>query len=252
MTSDPVQFPRDIVPELHRRVEESKAQLVRPVPSVDVIRTMVDVAYAASMLEVEGRRVRLALGFLTPAGARALNYASSASVPRYRWSRPLLAGAMATESLRTALGVQQSSTGAPEIWGMLHHGDRSFGLSLEHKPPYFSVRVLRAGTFTVDFDERPFCVARDHARFSTDPSICWAASGSRRHQLCRGGGLNASLRKDARPRARRNHSGRPFRVDRGRTEPSSGVLGGRRRTHAVEGALAQHEDAISDQHRRVQ
>jgi len=193
MTADPVQFPRDIVPELHRRVEGSRtwtlvkqqernergpaqanrrnAHLVREVPSVDVVRTMVDVSYAASMLEEEGRRVRFALAFLTPAGARALNY----GVFRFRAPlpldpAPLAKAAMATESLRTALGVQQSSTGAPEIWGMLHHGDRSFGLSLEHKPTYFSVRVLRAGTFTVHFDERLVLLfARDHARFFDRP-----------------------------------------------------------------------------------
>jgi len=147
------------------------AELVRPVPSTDLVRTMVDVSYAASLLEEEGRRVRFALGFLTPEGARALRH----GVFRFRAPLPLepnilAKAALATESSRTAIGVQSSSTGEPEIWGMVHHGDRSFGLNVEYSPTYFSVRVLRAGTFTVHFDERLvllFC--RDHARFFDRP-----------------------------------------------------------------------------------
>jgi sensor domain DACNV-containing protein len=248
MTSDPVQFPRDIVPELHRRVEESKAQLVRPVPSVDVIRTMVDVAYAASMLEVEGRRVRLALGFLTPAVARALNYGV------FRFRSPLslepsalAKAAMATESLRTALGVQQSSTGAPEIWGMLHHGDRSFGLSLEHKPPYFSVRVLRAGTFTVDFDERLILLfARDHARFFDRPIDLLGTLRDR-------AGINSAVAEDLVRLAQRmlahGHGGtilvaRSTSTAEGLSLHQAFSVDDGEHTLLKE-ALAQHEDAIS-------
>ena len=193
MTAAHVQFPRDIVPELHGRVQASRIgapvepsessgrtairarrrndRLVRPVPPLEFVRDMVDVSYAGSLLEEEGRRVRFALAFLSPEGARALSY----GVFRFRTPLPLESAAlakaaMATDASRTALGVQPSSNGEPEIWGMLHHGDRSFGLSLERDPTYFSVRVLRAGTFTVHFDERLvllFC--RDHARFFDRP-----------------------------------------------------------------------------------
>jgi hypothetical protein len=192
MTGSSVQFPRDIVPELYERLLHSRtwqclatksyaeeavrksrrnAQLVRPVPSIELARTMVDVSYAASLLEEEGRRVRFSLAFLTPEGAQALRY----GVFRFRSPLPveptaLAKAALATESSRTALAVRSSGTGEPEVWGVVHHGNRSFGLSFEHSPTYFSVRVLRTGTFTVHFDEQLvllFC--RDHARYFDRP-----------------------------------------------------------------------------------
>src|SRR5690348_9666678 len=149
MTTTQVQFPRDVVPELHRRAQDFGTEtlsasrrpqdgLVRSVPSIEFVRAMVDVSYAASLLEEEGRRVRFALGFLSPKEARALGH----GVFRFRTALPLEStalakAAMATEASRTALGVQPSPSGEPEIWGMLHHGNRSFGLNLEHAPSYF-------------------------------------------------------------------------------------------------------------------
>ena len=56
-------------------------------------------------------------------------------------------------------------TGEPEVWGICI---TAIGVRAQsqHSPTYFSVRVLRAGTFTDHLDEQLvllFC--RDHARF---------------------------------------------------------------------------------------
>ena len=270
MTTTHVQFPRDIVPELHRRVQASRTgalvessepsgrtavrarrrndRLVRPVPPVQVVREMVDVSYAGSLLEEEGRRVRFALAFLSPEGARALSY----GVFRFRTPLPLESAAlakaaMATDASRTALGVQPSSSGEPEIWGMLHHGDRSYGLSLERDPTYFSVRILRAGTFTVHFDERLvllFC--RDHARFF-DRSI--DLLGTLRER----GSVTAAAANDLVRLSRRmlahEHGGtilvaRSASITDGLTLHHAFSVGDGEHTLLKE-ALAQHEDALS-------
>jgi hypothetical protein len=209
---------------------------------------MVDVSYAGSLLEEEGRRVRFALAFLSPEGAGALGY----GVFRFRTplrleSAALAKAAMATDASRTALGVQPSSSGDPEIWGMLHHGDRSFGLSLEHDPTYLSVRVLRAGTFTVHFDERLvllFC--RDHARFFDRPIDLLGTLRER-------GSVSAAAANDLVRLSRRmlahEHGGtilvaRSASITDGLTLHHAFSVGDGEHTLLKE-ALAQHEDALS-------
>jgi hypothetical protein len=270
VTATHVQFPRDIVPELHRRVRASRTgtlgdssepsvraavresrredHLVRPVPSIELVRDMVDVSYAGSLLEEEGRRVRFALAFLSPEGARALRHGVFCfRNPLPLESAALAKAAMATDASRTALGVQPSSTGEPEIWGMLHHGDRSFGLSLEHDPTYLSVRVLRAGTFTVHFEERLvllFC--RDHARFFDRPVDLLATLRDR-------SGVSAAAANDLVRLAQRmlahGHGGtilvaRPGSTGEGLTLHHAFSVDAGEHTLLKE-ALAQHEDSLS-------
>lgn len=184
-----ISFPRDLAGELHRRMgagtwervrqEEADAprstsaaeararlELVRPIPKLPTLVRLLDVAYVASLHEEEGRPMRCGFGFLSPEGALALGFGA------YRFREPLplrpstLAKlAPAAEPGRTVLGVWEEA-GELAVWGLIHHGDQTFAIDLEHKPPYFSARMLRPGTFTVHFDEKLVLLfARDHGHF---------------------------------------------------------------------------------------
>lgn len=141
-------------------------ELVRPLPSVSEIAHMLDVAYVASLLEEEGRGVRCAFGFLSPDGAIGLRFGTF----RFASPRPFNPAtvaklAPAVQTGRTEFGVWVVN-GELVIWGLIHHGDQSFAIDLEHKPTHFSVRILRPGTFTVHFDERlQLLFSRDHGHF---------------------------------------------------------------------------------------
>lgn len=143
-------------------------ELVRPLPSEASIARLLDTAYVASLLEEEGRRVQCGFGYLSPEGATGLRFGA------FRFATPLpfrpatLAKlAPAAEAGRTELGVWQAN-GELVVWGLIHHGDQTFAIDLEHKPTYFSARILRPGTFTVHFDERlQFLFSRDHGHLFT-------------------------------------------------------------------------------------
>ncbi len=141
-------------------------ELVRPLPSAEDVARVLDVAYVASLLEEEGRRVQCAFGYLSPQGAASLGF----GVFRFGASmsfRPatLAKLAPAAQAGRTELGVWREN-GELVVWGLIHHGDKTFAIDIEHKPTYLSIRILRAGTFTVHFDERlQLLFSRDHGHF---------------------------------------------------------------------------------------
>ena len=182
-------FPRDLANKLFERLSSGSWEMLRkqeadpnlasmaaqnranfesarPLPSKDQVARMVDVGYVASLLEEEGRRVRCGFGYLSEAGANALRFKT------FRFATPmpfrpatLAKLAPAAEVGRTELGVWEEH-GELVVWGLIHHGDQTFAIDLEHKPTYFSARILRPGTFTVHFDERLHLLfSRDHGHF---------------------------------------------------------------------------------------
>lgn len=182
-------FPRDLAGELHTRMTVGSAGSLqalrddvleneqdvnriarfldgRPLPSEASLARMLDVGYVASLLYEEGRRVRCALGYLSPQGA------SSLGLNTFRFSSPLpfapatLAKlAPAAQPGRTELGVWIED-GELVVWGFIHHGDPDFALELEPIQPYFSTRIIRPGTLAAYFDERLLLLfARDHGQF---------------------------------------------------------------------------------------
>jgi len=184
MTAAGVHFPRDVAPEVHHRMastgswalswKDSQTELarlnhtefgrVRPLPSEAAVREMLDVAYAASQLDEEGRRVRFSLAFIAPEGARALRCDTFLfQTPLSFHPERVAKVALATELSRTAIGVRSTTGDNLEIWGLLHYGQHQTGVDLEHSPTFFTVRALRPGTFTVHFDERLLMLfSRDH------------------------------------------------------------------------------------------
>lgn len=188
-----IAFPRDLVRELAERMaagtwkmireqerdasltamaagNRARAELVRALPSEKTTARMVDVAYVASMLEEEGRRVRCAFAFLNEHGAAALRFGA------FRFSTPMpftpatiAKLAPTAEPGRTELGIKEDR-GELVVWGLIHHGDQTFAIDLERTPTYFSTRILRPGTFTVHFDEcLHLLFARDHGHFFDGP-----------------------------------------------------------------------------------
>lgn len=184
-----IAFPRDLAGDLRERMasgswkmlreqevdprrkgdaetKRSNLELVRALPSARHVTQLLDVAYVASLMEEEGRSVRCAFGYLSAEGAGSLGFGT------YRFASPeaftpskVAKLAPVAQPGRTELGVW-AQDGTLFIWGLIHHGDQTFAIDLEHKPTYFSARILRAGTFTVHFDQRlQLLFARDHGAF---------------------------------------------------------------------------------------
>jgi len=186
-----VRFPRDAVATLHRHftgtgswrtireqrqarsdlanVNRRNAEQVRPVPSRNHLRELLDVTYAASLMEEEGRRISLAVGYLSAEGASALGFKVFPFKQALAFSsRRLAKVALATDPARTTVGVWPSSSGQLKAWGLIHHGDHTFAIDLKFQPTYLSLRVLRPGTFTAHFDERlALLFSRDHFHIFT-------------------------------------------------------------------------------------
>lgn len=191
MTTSNITFPRDISPELHRRMrlgswemlrlqEEDSSlatmaagnrqrfELVRPLPSPTQIAQILDVAYVASLLEEESRRVQCAFSFLSPEGAT-----TGLHFKAFRFATPMPFRPAALAKLapavrvgRTEIGVWTDANGQLVVWGLIHHGSQTFAIDIEHLPTYYSVRIVRPGTLTVHFDERLLLLfSRDHAQF---------------------------------------------------------------------------------------
>lgn len=139
-------------------------ELVRPLPEPRHVQEMLDVAYLTSLLEEEGRRVHFTLGYLSPKGAAALNHSAIRfGRPKPFRPRELAKVALAATPAQTTFGVWPSQSGDLRIWGFTHHGDETFAIDLKHTPTYFSLNVLRPGTFTVHYDKRiALLFSRDH------------------------------------------------------------------------------------------
>ncbi len=181
-----IQFPRDAAAALRNRLATTgswkllgeqeqegstlaatnrrNSELLRAIPSEEHLREILDVAYAASLMEEEGRRIHSTIGYLNEEGAQALRF----SVLPFSQPLAFLPSMLAKVALcgspsRTTLGVWPAKSGELQIWGLIHHGDQTFAIDLEHKPTYVSLRILRPGTFTVHFDTRlALLFSRDH------------------------------------------------------------------------------------------
>jgi hypothetical protein len=232
-------FPRDAAPELYERMTEDGSwkllreqernapdlaaqnsgnfNLVRSLPTEHQVRDMLDVAYLASLLEEEGRRVNFTLGFLSPSGAAALKYIPMPfDKPRPFRPNTLAKVALATMPGRTTFGVWPSSAGELEIWGFVQHGDNTFAIDINPAPTYFSLDVLRAGTFTVHFDEHlAMLFSRDHYHvFRNCPPAGFDITGLLRERAHLPGAVAHTLRRLARRVFAHGHGGAILFVDK--------------------------------------
>jgi hypothetical protein len=159
----PIQFPRDAVDDLHRHFTTTgtwrtilnqerlgselagpnrrNAEQAYPLPTPEHLREMLDVTFAASIMEEEGRRICFTLAYTTPEGAASQGTSMHFDFFTFREPVPLEPGhiaklALTTDPSRTTLGVRPSSSGALEIWGMMHHGDHTFAIDLRIQPAY--------------------------------------------------------------------------------------------------------------------
>lgn len=127
----------------------ARAELVRPLPTRENLETLLDVAYVASMLEEEGRRVDFTLAYISEEGARQLGHRAFPFAEALPLVPSRLAKyALAAAPLTTSFGVWPDAGGQLQVWGLTHHGNHTFDVDLTFLPTYLSVRVLRTGTFT--------------------------------------------------------------------------------------------------------
>jgi hypothetical protein len=147
------------------RENRAKSEVVRPLPKLSHLKTMLDVAYVASMMEEEGRRVAFTLAYLSERGAREMgHHVFPFQAPLPLKPNHLAKYALAAAPLTTSFAVWPRGRGL-DIWGLVQHGNHTFALDLSFRPTYLSVRVLRSGTFMAEYDGYPLLLfSRDHVR----------------------------------------------------------------------------------------
>jgi hypothetical protein len=130
-------------------------ELIEPLPTRRHLAEILDVAYVASLMEEEGRRVTFTMAYLSEEGARHHQH----QVFPFKTPLPFVPSALAKYALAappltTSFGVWPDARGRLAIWGIAHHGNHTFDVDLTHPPPYLSLRVRRAGAFTARFESR--------------------------------------------------------------------------------------------------
>jgi hypothetical protein len=124
-----------------------------PVPTESQVRALLDAAFFASMLEEEGRRVTFTLAFVSPRSIPESWDLEAVVFAKPIELHPRSVAKLAPSALPdvTYIGVAPNDLGDLEIWGLVHRGDRTFGIDLDFPPSFLQVRVHRAGTISARY-----------------------------------------------------------------------------------------------------
>lgn len=165
-TTEAITYPRDLVPELMRRFVPKPAEpgvLVAqtPIPHESEIEEMLNVAWAATTIDEEGRASTFTLIYAAPsnipdhtAERRAAYEKLVFEEPRPFEPKKIAKLAPAAETRETLIGVATGKSGKLEIWGLVFVGDTSFGVDHDMAPPYLLITGFRASGFVVTFERR--------------------------------------------------------------------------------------------------
>jgi hypothetical protein len=148
----PIVYPHDLVERLFRAISafESHAPS-RAAPSKEQLERVLDAAWSATLLEEEGRRTVFTLAFVSaqaPIGSSGRALPFVAPVPGTPNAIAKLA--LATDPRETVIGVQWSSEGELEIWGLLELEDSAPAIDLEIHPRFLHVTGFRPGGLVVE------------------------------------------------------------------------------------------------------
>lgn len=141
----PAEYPRDLVAQLHATL--TAHEWPRAVPTTTQLERLLDVAWAASMHEEEGRATLFTLAFVAPDDVGrygALQFAK----PFAFEPKEIAKLAHATDN-GTLIGVRPTAEGELEIWGLVHVGGIVFSIDIENPPLFIRINVAKAGQFTV-------------------------------------------------------------------------------------------------------
>ena len=146
----PVVYPR----ELAQRIVDEVANIyehagLSPALTAEQMARLLDAAWAATLLEEEGRRTRFTLAIAAPENATT----SDARSQRFEGPRLFTASAIAklapASDVRETLIAVSPKGGDFEIWGLIHAGDRRFSIDLEIGPPFLTITGHRPGVLSV-------------------------------------------------------------------------------------------------------
>jgi hypothetical protein len=148
-----LRYPRELSPELMTKLVAVAGEGPdNRLPTQDEVGRLLDIAWAATILEEEGRRTTFALVFEQDGKALENDY----DVTYFSKARPCTPGAVAklapaTNVRETVIGVRQAAAGGFEIWGLVHFGDRTIDIDVPPiLPTRLLVRGLRPGSLSVD------------------------------------------------------------------------------------------------------
>ena len=103
------------------------------------------------MIEEEGRRTVFTIACVTPGQARLFGASTQVFVTAAPCEAAAIAKlAPAAHPRETLLGVRWNPAGLAEVWGLVHLGDRTFEIDLEHALPFLRLHGFRPGGFAAD------------------------------------------------------------------------------------------------------
>jgi sensor domain DACNV-containing protein len=144
-------YPRDLAPTLVAKLERAEVpegfRKLSPTPTVAQAELLLDVAYAASLQEDEGRATEVSLAWVD----RSERVDGPAGLLPLRDALPLTPEAIrrlasAVEPKRGYLLVGPTATGGADIWGLLH---LHFSEEVRGSVPALVVQIVRPGTLRI-------------------------------------------------------------------------------------------------------
>ena len=147
-----IPYPRDLASEL------AKSLAVRrpAAPSAAQLEQLLDVAFAATLLQEEGRPTVFTLGLVSEEEARRFQYDVEPFARPEHCAPGTIAKLAPATSRETQIGVRFTAGGDLETWGLVHVGDRRFAIDVEVGSPHMQVLGFRPGGLRIDSHGRPF------------------------------------------------------------------------------------------------
>jgi hypothetical protein len=146
VSRQPIEYPRDLATQLHETL--SANVWPRDVPSKPDLAELLDVAFAASMYEEEGRATLFTLAFVKPEDVGREYGRLQFAKPVALEPKEIAKLAPATDN-GTLIAVRAKAEGKLEIWGLVHVGGIVFSIDVENPPRFIRVSVAKAGQLSV-------------------------------------------------------------------------------------------------------
>ncbi len=148
----------DLATEISMRLKDPgyRQPDIAPLPSREMLRELLHVAFFSTLLEEEGRATTFTLGYVSAAAAAQLHHGVSRfSAPVPLAPDKLAKLAPAADRKRTCLGIQLNSTSDTlEIWGLIEIGDRALTIDMHMRPTFLVIDASAPGVLSVTFAEK--------------------------------------------------------------------------------------------------
>jgi len=143
-------YPPALVDRLHPVLEAAQHGL--PLPTKTQLGEVLGIAWAATMLEEEGRRTVFTLACIGPEELAERKWASASPFAHAVPCEPARIAklAPAADPRETMLGVRWTEQGQPEIWGLVYVGDPSILMDYNIGLAFVRIVGFKPGGFVVE------------------------------------------------------------------------------------------------------